>query len=64
MNQTFEKTNSPLVKNETNDTLSNGISLGMFAGKNLLIVILTVLLIFSFLGINLLVDLGNFTINN
>ena len=60
MNQSFEKTNSPLLKNETNNTFSNGISLDMLSGKNLLIVVLTILLIFSFLGINLLVALGNF----
>jgi hypothetical protein len=60
MNQSFEKSNSPISREETNTTIFNGFNLGTFSGKNLLIVILTILLIFSFLGINLLVNLGNF----
>ena len=58
MNQSFERSNTPLIKPESN----NGNPIGnfdLFSGKNLVIVVLTALLIFSFLGINLLVVLGN-----
>lgn len=60
MNQSFEKSNSPISREETDTNFFSGFSTNAFSGKNLLIVILTILLIFSFLGINLLVDLGNF----
>lgn len=53
MNRSFEKSQTPAV-NEKN-TSSGGI----FSGKNLLIIILTGLLILSFLGINLLIILGD-----
>ena len=58
MNQSFEKSSTPISKEESNNKFMNDFN--AFSGKNLLIVILTILLIFSFLGINLLVDLGNF----
>lgn len=60
MNQSFEKTSTPILKEESNSKIMNDFNFNAFSGKNLLIVILTVLLIFSFLGINLLVNLGNF----
>ena len=60
MNQSFEKTNTPIMKEESNNSFMRDFDLNIFSGKNVLIVILTILLIFSFLGINLLVDLGNF----
>ena len=60
MNQSFEKTNTPMMKEESNNSFMRDFDLNIFSGKNVLIVILTILLIFSFLGINLLVDLGNF----
>ena len=56
MNQSFEKSNTPIIKPETGNPIGN---FNLFSGKNLVIVILTALLIFSFLGINLLVVLGN-----
>tara|TARA_B110000967_G_scaffold147109_1_gene150610 strand:+ start:91 stop:843 length:753 start_codon:yes stop_codon:yes gene_type:complete len=55
MNQSFEKSQEPAFK-------SNNIDKGMnelFSGKNILIILLTGLLILSFLGINLLMILGN-----
>lgn len=60
MNQSFEKSNTPISREETNTKFMNGFNLDAFSGKNMLIIILTILLIFSFLGINLLLDLGNF----
>ncbi len=60
MNQSFEKSNNPISRKETDTNFFSGFSTNALSGKNLLIVILTILLIFSFLGINLLVDLGNF----
>ncbi len=57
MNQSFEKSSTPIIKPESES--SNVGNFNLFSGKNLIIVILTALLIFSFLGINLLVVLGN-----
>ena len=50
MNRSFEKSQEPVLK-PTN--VEEGMT-GLFSGKNLLIILLTGLLIFSFLGINLL----------
>jgi hypothetical protein len=57
MNQSFEKSSTPIIKPASED--SNVDNFNLFSGKNLVIFILTALLIFSFLGINLLVILGN-----
>ena len=60
MNNSFEKTREVLPRTETigdNDMLSSN---DLFRGKNLLIVILVSLLVLSFLGINLLLILGDF----
>lgn len=57
MNQSFEKSSTPIIKPVSED--SNVGNFNLFSGKNLVIFILTALLIFSFLGINLLVILGN-----
>lgn len=55
MNRSFEKSQEPVLK-PTN--VEEGMT-GLFSGKNLLIILLTGLLILSFLGINLLMILGN-----
>lgn len=57
MNQSFEKSSTPIIKPDSEDSSFGNFNL--FSGKNLVIFILTALLIFSFLGINLLVILGN-----
>ena len=57
MNQSFEKSSTPIIKPDSDDSIVGNFNL--FSGKNLVIFILTALLIFSFLGINLLVILGN-----
>jgi len=61
MNQSFEKTQSPITPSVTepvNVPISTEES-NMFSGKNLLIMVLTFLLVLSFLGINLLSSMGN-----
>lgn len=55
MNRSFENTMSPVQDENTMNNFSNGI----FSGKNFIILLLTALLILSFLGINLLMILGN-----
>lgn len=56
MNRSFDESQSPL-KNENKMMTTNN---DFFSGKNLVIVILTGLLVLSFLGINLLIILGDF----
>ena len=56
MNRSFEGTQEPIVQpNNDNNMIFND----MITGKNILIVVLTGLLILSFLGINLLIILGD-----
>ena len=55
MNRSFEKSQEPVLKP---NNVEEGMT-GLFSGKNLLIILLTGLLILSFLGINLLMILGN-----
>jgi|UniRef100_A0A6C0IPT8 hypothetical protein len=54
MNRSFENTQTPNSIQNNEDMSSN-----IFSGKNLMIIILTGLLILSFLGINLLMIFGN-----
>jgi len=68
MNQSFENTQKPITPSVTEPTIvpaSTG-EMNMFSGKNMVIVVLTVLLVLSFLGINLLASVGNIlqTISN
>lgn len=61
MNQSFENTQTsvtPSITEQTKVSSSNGES-DMFRGKNLVIIVLTALLILSFLGMNLLSSLGD-----
>lgn len=62
MNQSFETSQKPItpsIVDKTSMVSSSIKGTGMFSGKNLIIIILTGLLILSFLGINLLASLGN-----
>lgn len=62
MNQSFEtsqKSITPTIVDTTSVISASTNESGMFRGKNLLIIILTTLLILSFLGINLLASIGN-----
>ena len=68
MNQSFENTQKPITPSVTEPTIvpiQTG-EMNMFSGKNMVIVVLTVLLVLSFLGINLLASMGNLlqTISN
>lgn len=68
MNQSFENTQKPITPSVTELTIvpiQTG-EVNMFSGKNMVIVVLTVLLVLSFLGINLLASMGNLlqTISN
>jgi hypothetical protein len=68
MNQSFENTQKPITPSVTEPTIvpiQTG-EMNMFSGKNMVIVVLTVLLVLSFLGINLLASMGNIlqTISN
>jgi hypothetical protein len=68
MNQSFENTQKPITPSVTEPTIvpvPTG-EMNMFSGKNMVIVMLTVLLVLSFLGINLLASMGNLlqTISN
>ena len=58
MNQSFEITQNPITPSATEPTIVTG-EMNMFSGKNIVIVILTVLVVLSFLGINLLASMGN-----
>ncbi len=62
MNYSFEKTKTPtpFVKENKLMSMKSFSDEGLFRGKNLIIVILVGLLIFSFLGMNLLLILGDF----
>lgn len=62
MNYSFEKTKTPtpFVKENKLMNMKSFSDEGIFRGKNLIIVILVGLLIFSFLGLNLLLILGDF----
>jgi hypothetical protein len=68
MNQSFENTQKPITPSVTEPTIvpTQTGEMNMFSGKNLVIVVLTVLLVLSFLGINLLASMGNIlqTISN
>lgn len=55
MNRSFENTQTPISK-PSDEIMTSG---DIFSGKNLMIIILTGLLILSFLGINLLMIFGN-----
>ena len=55
MNRSFENTQTHISKQSNEDTGASNL----FSGKNLMILILTGLLILSFLGINLLMIFGN-----
>lgn len=55
MNRSFENTLTPVKEENTMNEFSNDL----FSGKNFIILLLTGLLILSFLGINLLMILGN-----
>lgn len=62
MNQSFETSQKPItptIVNTTGVVSSSPKGLDMFSGKNLIIVVLTSLLILSFLGINLLASMGD-----
>ena len=61
MNQSFETTTTPITASVTQSPIVPVSSSGsnMFSGKNLVIVILTGLLILSFLGIQLLSSIDN-----
>jgi len=61
MNQSFENTQKPITPSVTEPTIvpTPTGEMNMFSGKNLVIVMLTVLLVLSFLGINLLAFMGN-----
>ena len=68
MNQSFENTQKPITPSVTEPTIvpiQTG-EVNMFSGKNMVIVMLTVLLVLYFLGINLLASMGNLlqTISN
>jgi hypothetical protein len=65
MNQSFENTQKPITPSATEPTIVTG-EMNMFSGKNIVIAVLTVLLVLSFLGINLLASMGNIlqTISN
>jgi hypothetical protein len=60
MNQSFENTQSPITPSVTEPLFVPGSTQesNMFSGKNLVIMLLTGLLILSFLGINLLTSIG------
>lgn len=60
MNYSFEKTKTPTPFVKENKLMNSFSDEGIFRGKNLIIVILVGLLIFSFLGLNLLLILGDF----
>tara|TARA_X000000950_G_scaffold285923_1_gene393239 strand:- start:2265 stop:2915 length:651 start_codon:yes stop_codon:yes gene_type:complete len=60
MNYSFEKTKTPTPFVKENKLMNSFSDEGLFRGKNLIIVILVGLLIFSFLGLNLLLILGDF----
>lgn len=69
MNQSFETTQTPItpaVTESLNVPNTSNEESNMFSGKNFVILLLTSLLILSFLGINLLTSMGNImeTINN
>lgn len=68
MNQSFENTQKPITPSVTEPTIVpiQTSEMNMFSGKNMVIVVLTVLLVLSFLGINLLASMGNIlqTISN
>ena len=68
MNQSFENTQKPITPSVTEPTIVPAPTgeMNMFSGKNMVIGILTVLLVLSFLGINLLASVGNMlqTISN
>lgn len=55
MNRSFENTLTPVKEENTMNEFSNDL----FSGKNFIILLLTGLLILSFLGINILMILGN-----
>jgi len=55
VNRSFENTLTPVKEENTMNEFSNDL----FSGKNFIILLLTGLLILSFLGINLLMILGN-----
>ena len=62
MNQSFETSQKPItptIVNTTGVASSSPKGTGMFSGKNLIIVVLTSLLILSFLGINILASMGD-----
>jgi hypothetical protein len=62
MNQSFETSQKPItpsIVDAASAVSSSTKGAGMFSGKNLIIVVLTGLLILSFLGINLLASMGN-----
>ena len=60
MNQSFENSPKPIQNSITENVYTeNSNESSMFSGKNFIIVILTGLLILSFLGINLLASMGN-----
>jgi hypothetical protein len=65
MNQSFENIQKPITPSTTEPTVVTG-DMNMFSGKNMVIVVLTVLLVLSFLGINMLAYMGNMlqTISN
>lgn len=52
--------NSFLPSNNLNTESESSSNVDIFSNKNILIIVLTVLLLFSFLGINLLVNVGEF----
>ena len=69
MNQSFETTQTPItpaVTESLNVPKTTNDDSNMFSGKNFVILLLSALLILSFLGINLLTSMGNIieTINN
>jgi hypothetical protein len=66
MNQSFETSQRPITPSIVDTSSISTKGSGMFSGKNLIIIVLTALLILSFLGINLLASLGNLveTISN
>jgi hypothetical protein len=59
MNQSFETSQKPITPTIVDTTSKITENSGLFRGKNLLIIILSGLLILSFLGINLLASMGN-----
>lgn len=68
MNQSFENTQTPITPAVTEplNVPSSNVESNMFSGKNFIIMLLTGLLILSFLGINLLSSVGSIieTISN